>query len=253
MSADPLSEEELASLKGIADEPTWDDFVKHIGGVRISDEHPNADFPNADYLFQEDKVIIELKILETEFGNTEQFRNKAKAYTAKFVAKEGKSPMALDPKVTARYFKGFIDLFRNPIARIAKKANKQIRETKKELDLPDHLGVWLLVNDNFRELPPRPILGTLGRILNGAYRSVDAVIYLTNHYVLMPGDDYGRILWTPLYSPNAPQRLVDFVNELGRKWFDYTTAAGLPADDRQAGDDLSIAGARAAGSKFPIA
>ncbi len=248
-----LTEENLAAFKSVATEPNWDEFVIGLSGSKISDLHPAPTCENADYLFPDQKVIIELKILEAEFGKTDQFREKARIFSSRSRAKWGKTPLSMDPEITADYLTGFVDLFRAPIARIGKKANRQIRSTKANLGLHDHKGIWLLVNDGFRELPPRLLLGTLGRILNGACSSIDAVIYLTNHYIVIPGDEYGRILWAPLYSPSAPGSLQDFVNWLGREWFNYAKAADDLYDYRQERDSISMAGARAAGFRFPIA
>lgn len=247
-----LTEEDLAALKACADEKNWDLFISRYGGSRLDRLHSNLVFENCDYIHNGPEVLIELKVIETEFGKTEQFREKARVLARKIQRKWGKSPLSLDPDVQLDYLKNFIGLFRAPLARIVKKANRQIRTTKTELSLSDHKGVLVLVNDNFKELPPRLVLSTLGRILNGAYSSIDAVVYLTNHYVVIPGDEYGRILWAPLYSPDAPGWLVDFIDDLGKHWFDYCESNGVSSDDRQAGPDISVEGARAAGSKFPI-
>ncbi len=155
--------------------------------------------------------------------------------------------------MTADYLKNFIDLYRSPLARIAKKANAQIKSTKANFGYEDYKGILLIINDGLKELPPRFVLATLGRILNGSCSSIRALIYLTNHYVVIPGDEYGRVLWIPLYADENDDELVSFVNRLGKYWFDYCEEMGQPSDDRQAGPDISIVGSRAAGSKFPIA
>jgi hypothetical protein len=248
-----LSEEELAQSKSCADEKTFDAFVTTVGGRRLDALHRDLRFPNADYIFPAEKVIIELKTIESEVSDTQQFREKMRVVNRRLHAKYRKTPPSLDPEVSAQYLKAFIELFRAPLARIVKKANSQIKSTKQNLGYPDHQGILLLINDNLRELPPRLMLATLARILNGSCSSIRAMIYLTNHYVLIPGDEYGRILWVPLYADAEGDGLVEFVNWLGAKWFDYCESLGQPSDDRQAGPDLSLAGSRAAGSNFPIA
>ena len=248
-----LSEEELAQMKSCADEKTFDAFVESVGGYRIDKLHPNPDVLNADYVFPADKVIIEMKTLETEIHNSDQFQAKMQVVHRQLYEKYKKTPLSLDPEVSFQYLKAFIDLFRAPLSRIVKKANRQIKSTKEHMGYADYRGILLLINDNLRELPPRLMLGTLGRILNGSYSSVRAMIYLTNHYVLIPGDEYGRILWVPLYADAEGDDLVDFVNRLGTQWFDYCERIGQPSDDRQAGPNISIEGSRAAGAKFPIA
>lgn len=246
-----FTEEELSEQRGSATEPNWDLFVEKAGGYKVSNRYPRADFENADYVFPDHKVIIELKIIENEIDKTDQFRQKAAALSARLFEKHGKTPLSLDPKVTADFLKGFLGLFRAPIARIAKKANSQIKSTKANLGLDDYQGVWLLVNDNLKELAPGPMLHTLGRILNGSNRSLEACIYLTNHYVTFPGDDFARILWAPLYQAEDPGKLGDFVNWLGREWLDFATELGDPSDDRVESDEIDLCGSKAAGAKFP--
>ena len=238
--------------KSCADELTFNSFVGRVGGLRLDTLHPSPEVQNADYIFPEDKVIIELKTLETEIGNTDQFREKMTVVNRRLWKKYGKTPLSLDPEVSAAYLKAFIELHRAPIARIVKKANAQIKSTKQNFGYDGYKGILLLINDGFRELPPRLMLATLGRILNGSCSSIRAVIYLTNHYVVIPGDEYGRIIWVPSYADAEGDGIVDFVNRLGKAWFDFCEEIGQPSDDRQAGPDISIDGSRAAGSKFPI-
>lgn len=248
-----FSEHELAQFKGCANESTFDVFIDQYGGARIDALHPDLDVPNADYVFEREQVIIELKTLEREIGNTEQFRQKMAVANRRLYAKHKKTPLALDPKVTIEYLKVFIDIYRAPLARIVKKANSQIKSTKQNLGYPDHQGILLLINDGLKELPPRLVLATLARILNGSCSSIRAMIYLTNHYVVKPGDEYGRVLWVPMYADADRDGLVDFVNDIGKAWFDYCEKLGQPSDDRRAGPDISLEGSRAAGSTFPIA
>lgn len=69
-----LSEDDLAQMKSCADESTFNAFVVSVGGQRIDTLHPNLTFLNADYIFPDEKIIIELKTLETEVHKTDQFR-----------------------------------------------------------------------------------------------------------------------------------------------------------------------------------
>lgn len=235
-----------ATAKGIANEPTLDRFVKKLGGQKISEIIPCANFENADYLFRQQNVIIELKTLESEFGDTNEFKSKLSVLIDKF-AREGKlggGPFFGKP-YSQEFVSAFIDLFRPPLARIAKKANRQIRQSKIQLNLPDARGVLLCVNDEFRGLEPRFIKGLFGRILNGSCSSIDGVIYHTNHYVGISPSEYAHLLWTTMYAEGPPDWLVEFVYNLGGKWFDFCEAEGLPADERLEGPHLSIDNARA--------
>ena len=236
-----------ATARGIADEPTLDRFVRGEGGVKISEIVPVIDFKNADYLFPQDNVIIELKRLETEFAKAPGFNSKVRALIEHFGkdVRLGDSPFPGKP-YNPEFVQGFVKLFKPPLAHIAKKANRQIRESKKHLNLPNAHGILFCVNDEFRDLEPRFIKGLFGEILHRSYSSIDGFIYHTNHYVDLPWSEYANLIWTTMYSENAPMTLVDFVDNLGRKWFDFCEAEGLPSDQRLEGPDLNLtSGAKA--------
>jgi hypothetical protein len=235
-----------ATAKGIADEATLDRFVALHGGIRVSELIGNVQFENADYLFPHENVIAELKILETEFANTSAFKLKLDAMLEQF-AKEKRTiggPFVGKP-YSQEFIRSFILLFKPILARIAKKANRQIRSTKKHLHLPNARGLLICVNDEFRGLEPEFVMGLCGKILNGSYTSIDGFIYHTNHYIDVPWSEYAHLIWTTMYSDDAPMSLVDFVDNLGRRWFDFCENEGLPADTRVEGPRLSLAGARA--------
>ncbi|RYZ42960.1 MAG: hypothetical protein EOO71_05545 [Myxococcaceae bacterium] len=233
-----MKDTDWASERGNANEPNLDRFIESIGGIKISTLHTNAKFENADYLLPADKVIIELKILETDFVDTDEFLSKLNDLNYRIFAKWGASPMSMNPDVMRDFVNGFIELFRAPLARIAKKANRQIRTTKEQLKLHDHRGVFLCVNNNLRDLSPTAVLQTFGRILNGSYSSIDAMVYLTNHYVTIPQSDHAHLLWSPMYSKTAPDSLSESINNLGRKWFDFCEREHGPFDSRYEGPTI---------------
>jgi len=91
------------------------------------------------------------------------------------------------------------------------------------LGLNDWSGILLCVNDGFREVRPELVIGTLSHILAGThFSSINAFIYLTNHFVEMPDSPYAMLFWHAAYSPEASDDLSEFVNDLGRKWRDFT-------------------------------
>ena len=54
-------------MRSVADEPHWQEFVKRTGGELIAPLITRQKVQNADFLFRHDRVVIELKVLETEF------------------------------------------------------------------------------------------------------------------------------------------------------------------------------------------
>jgi len=213
-------------------EETFDRFVKNFGGQKISDLLPgDPGFPNADYLFGNENVIAELKTLKTDFGATDSFREKhielVKKYRCAGMPKE--------------YVNDLLRLFRSALGRILKKANTQLKETKRELSLANTPGILLLINDDFLSLEPQFITTIICEHLTHSYTSIDAFVYLTlNHYVDIPGNNYANLLWRPFYSERAPHSLKDFVKRLGSQWGQFLEAETGEFDNKIVTDDPAI-------------
>jgi hypothetical protein len=67
----------------------------------------------------------------------------------------------------------------------------------------------------------------------GANSSIDGFIYHTNHFVHVPGNEYAQLLWITSYADNAPDSLIQFVDDLGRAWFDFIERIQGPFDTRE--------------------
>ena len=139
--------------RGVATEANIDRFIASVFGERLDKIFPDAKFQNADYVFHERKVIIELKILETEFGSTEQFFEKETLLYKDIAAKFGLGPILRgEQDVLSFYELRKRNMYRAPLARITKKANRQIRETKLALRDTGYRGLLWLINDSFRHI-----------------------------------------------------------------------------------------------------
>lgn len=229
-----MSDIDYSQMRSIADEPHWNAFVQSIGGELIAPLIKRQGVQNADYLFREAKVIAELKVLETEFAHTTEMLAKVDALIAKY---PGVRPD--DPSQPLR--SELLHQLTKPLQRIINKANRQIKETKSELGLLDYRGVLICVNDNFRGSPPGFVRDLIGHILAGtSYKSTTAVIYQTNHYVELIEFPYAVLLWAPMYSPEAGSDLVDFINDLGRKWRAYAERVEGPYDFSEERPELRL-------------
>ena len=235
-----------ATAKGIADEATLSRFIQSLGGKRFDEIVPNPPFENADFCFSEHKVVIELKILEKEFYKTQEFEKKRNALLQRWVKEKGLRGPLLGQPYPKEFLQDFDNLLRPPLAGIVKKANRQIKTTKEYLQIPDASGVLLCVNDNLRDIPPQQMMRLFCRILNGDCSSITAIVYLTNHYVLVPGNAYANLLWTTAYSENAPDTLPDWINWLGRQWGLFIEKETGPLDSKiETPDGTILAGSRA--------
>lgn len=231
--------------RGVATEPNIDRFIGSISGLRVDTVFPDADFQNVDYLFRDKKILIELKILETEFGLTEPFLNKESELQKKLAKKFGLGPiMRGEPDVLACYAHGKREMYRAPLARIVKKANRQIRETKTALDDQTYRGLLWLVNDNFRQIDVDSVFELLCNILNGDNSHVQGLVYVTNHYVEIPGNKFANLIWVPAYADSQADDLPEFVNWLGSEWGNFCEAELGAFETRTKHDSLDLSGAR---------
>ncbi|MBX5144952.1 hypothetical protein [Rhizobium lentis] len=221
-----MDEVDYSKIKGIADEKHFDEFIPLVGGERVDPLITRQGVKKADYLFREAKVVCELKVLETEFGQTPEAEAKADLIFEKY--KDDKSDEG-----HRRMMVELNGILKAPLQRIVRKANTQIKETKQELNLVGYEGVLICVNDNFRGATPAHVIGTLAQIMSGqSYRSIRAVVYLTNHYVEIPDHPDALLLWQPMYSDLASENLPRFINVLGRAWGDFTESQTGPFTSR---------------------
>jgi hypothetical protein len=207
-------------------EAAFDRCVTRVGGVRISNLFNNTpQFSNADYLFEHDSVIAELKCLEKDPLSDPVFEDKiSKLYNKWFEA-------GLVPPVP----KGFtintgdlpeqcaielFGLFKKQLENsYIKKANKQIRESKAELNRHDAIGLLLLANDGNYALDPRVTFYLLHHTLKGQYTSIDHVIYFAaNLRTDIPGVARNGFLWTSLKFDDRRQPSLDFERKLFQNW-----------------------------------
>ncbi|WP_339915644.1 hypothetical protein [uncultured Brevundimonas sp.] len=231
--------------RGVADEIHIDQFIATVGGERVDQRFPNAAFPNADYIFANEKVLIELKVLETEFGDTDALKAREARLMREVAQKFSVGAILRGESKFKRYWaEARWNHYRVPLGRITEKANRQLRETKAALGEDGYRGLLWLVNDNFRGIGTDLALGLLLSTVGHRNPHVDGLVYVTNHYVDFPGDDFARLVWAPAYAEGVSQDLVDFVDRLGAAWFQFQEGVIGQMDDRQSGPDISLRGAR---------
>jgi hypothetical protein len=207
-------------------EAVWREFVGSCGGSLVADLIPQPPaFENADFLFPAERVVAELKEVVTEFASLPAFTAGFDELMHRVVAENPLWKPALfggTEPLPDWFNRDFVRLFRPPISRILKKANRQLRETKAHFGIEESTGLLLFVNDGFTSLGPEPIRALAASLLAHSYSSVDCFVYLTvNRYIEFPGDEVPRLLWAPVYSDRAPQSLPAFVNSLGAAWFAF--------------------------------
>lgn len=227
-------ENDYSKLKGVAEERHFDICVERFGGERVDGLITRSGVKKADYLFREFGVVAELKVLETEFAQTPEAAKKFADI------EERCAELTYEDAIRFR-FKSIFEILRAPLQRIVKKANTQIRETKQELCLTGFEGVLLIVNDQYKGIPPAIIMALISDILAGSnFRSIRAFVYITNHYIEHPLSPDALLLWHPVYSPLASGDLQEFINNFGRAWGDYTEEQIGPFDSRSQQEKFDI-------------
>lgn len=207
-------------------EATWHEFVRSSNGKIVADflSHPPS-FNNADYFFPNMQIVAELKEIQTEFMASEASRKGFDALLHRLVAEDSQWRPALfggDGSYPSWFRSEFIRLARPPISRILKKANLQIRETKIHFNISHPTGVLFFVNDGFTGLAPDIVHTLACDLLTNSYSSIDCFVYLTlNRYVELPDSNEPKLLWLPTYSDRADDSLVNFIDALGKKWFEF--------------------------------
>ncbi len=228
-----MEEVDWSKEKGIADETNFNEFVVAVGGELIAPLITRQGVKNADYLFRKAQIVAEHKILETDFAQTPETLARVDAVFAKYTDEDIKD-------LSHPVFRDLFGVLRVPLKRIIEKANKQIKEAKLELELKDHRGIIFLVNDSFRSAPPALVREIVSSILREKerYRSVDGVVYLTNHYVEVAESPLASLLWSPIYKNRPSNHLFEFIDKLGGQWSQFMEERIGPFDGSWKGDEI---------------
>ena len=166
-------------------EPTFNAFVKQYGGELISEIISSSpDFPNADYLFRKENVVAELKVLtEDKLHDPEsqkKFGELFRSWVERGIIPPQQMPRFLDSKdypVTCQ--KEMYNIWSPPVEQQLKKANLQIRETKKRLGIETAKGLLLIANDGNLALPPLALLHILFKSINSKFRSINTFVFFS--------------------------------------------------------------------------
>ena len=211
----------------------------------VEDLFESPDFPNADFYFRQDNVVAELKALEVDFASQEDFRAKLDGKLAEWLeAGEITEEQAKYPDTLPE--RKMVELARIPQNRLKSqlsKANKQIKVTRKKLGVPDASGLLFLVNDGLLSLSSETIINLVSDRLIRDFSGIQGFVYITlNHYSVLDGDPYPRLLWAPLYHETAPDSLVEFVDTLGSAFGEFLSTHLGPMESTIKTEDRSILG-----------
>lgn len=185
-------------------EPTFDKVAERLGGIRVTSLYRSPPtFDNADYLFREAGIVAELKILALDRSKDPHTQEKLHNLYNSWVQSGDRVPLIFGearlstadlPEKNARELDR---VFREPIRLALKKANRQIKETKNHLNLPNAKGLTLLVNESNIALEPGSMIQMVAQILNSQSLSgINTLVYLTiNLHASAPWSPADTRIW----------------------------------------------------------
>ena len=196
----------------------FDEFVTSFGGLLVRDLlkgiSPVPD--NADYLFESEKVIAELKVMELNREDDEKIDAQIQAKFAEWHS-SGKlpgtpygKPLIMSNQLPQRLQWELQTIHSRPIRRLIEKANTQIKLTKRLLQIEEAKGLVLLLNRMDRSQEPEYFAYAVHQSLLGDkfFKSVNSVAMFTENLTIT--------------STNLPPR--------SRLWMDYSRLTINPVD-----------------------
>lgn len=220
-------------------EKLWDGFIPRIGGCRVLEligANPTAS--NADYLFRQDNVIAELKVLTADLVRTDSGQDGIAALMASWrerglynVVFYG-TRLIQSRDLPEQCQQELAEYFGKRLSKVISDANKQIRSTKSLLKMDDAFGLLLLVNDGSYHLHPDMLTYVLSRALRPRFddrghpesvsnKSIDNVLALTiTMSANAPSIPEPVQLWLPAFR-DTRQIPDEFLNRIADGWFNY--------------------------------
>jgi len=208
-------------------ESEFDKFFSSEGLQRVSDLvgfSPN--FANADYISKEFKVAVELKVLDKDYFWEGGIINRLCGFVPAPVRVNedgtGSYTVALPPANR----EGKHDSFEEPLRRILKKANRQLRETIDTMFEGKGAGFVVLAMNRFRSLHMGVVQQLVDQLLEDEFSSISGYMLCTPGWgLLIPNEDQGLICCISSRDDVHP-RLRRGWWELGANWCQFAEEGG---------------------------
>jgi hypothetical protein len=230
-------------------EPLFDRIIEGAGGVRVDALLGKVpDWENADYVFQETKVVVELKEIQTDINADRELSERIGAIHYKHRARLGvlfgRQSIRID-KLPDDIRNEMVVPFQRRIEGPIKKAARQLKETKAKLGLSEGCGILVVVNDASTFLTPDVAHFFFSRILAGQHSAIDLVVYCSVNMLLhSEGVPEGGCFWWAMPVPGRRTPPDGFVEKLCANWKrEIDEAVGVAGGEKHFSPDLSDSGA----------
>jgi hypothetical protein len=233
----------------------FEEFIQNIQGVEIIDRlrmgQKDGDFKRADYFAENRSLVIELKTLETDtewkiekilepYREREEFPIFFGGWELNKILKN----LPDGDKINIRLSQAIT----TSVRAVFRKANKQIRFTKKRYDLPNSQGLLVILNEKIEVLSPETILFTLRKIASSLtednqfrYTDVSAILLISEAHVkeVSTGLPAYPILLLKLEADAF--RYEHFVRNLEDRWAEFNRVPMIREDKAtQSFEDLGF-------------
>lgn len=209
-------------------------FVRTIGGQLVADTigTRSPQFANADYWFEKDNVIIELKCLTDEAGREarikagvqklfETFDRAGRMPYPKFWGKRQINSTDCPPAFQRALYR----LLAQPVKRRLRKANQQIRETRRWLGREEAYGLVLFANDGYYQLEPVQFRHAVDVALGKDFSAIEGLVLFTaNLLATAPGiEPYAShaAVWMPCSRTGHREISDDFTRRFHEGWAEH--------------------------------
>jgi hypothetical protein len=205
------------------------------------------DFENADFIFKDENVLIELKCLEKDIFSDEDFeRNEAlleKWFSEGILNKADIIPVILGRKpIPQECLLEILKLSRRTFQKVIEKANKQLRITKEKIGNVETQKVLMICNDGNYFFDNATLISLLFNIVATRKEiDIDCVIYFTvNQSSRISNSELDWAVWVPAYNDEAREGLGTFINALGGKFNNFCNKElGIEITDHRVFPNLS--------------
>lgn len=158
-------------------ERRFDGYFRSLGFSRVSEVFGDSpSFENADYFRQNDRLVVELKVLDKDYFNQGGIIDRFCAIVP--------APVNVQPDGTGIYTvampepnrEGRGDTLEEPMRRVLKKANRQLKETNRLLFDSEGRGFVVIVMNGFRSLAPPVVARMVSELLTAEFRGISGYI-----------------------------------------------------------------------------
>jgi hypothetical protein len=203
-------------------------FVREFGGVVLKDTlEKSPNFRNADFLFHNEQVVVELKRLVDDKSVSAEILKKISAKFRHWINLGMIGPVYGTTRVESRNLPQscqteLAEIFVPSVRRRILKANDQIKSTILRLNLRQYKGLVLLVNDGNYAIGPDGVMYFLNRILRNNFSCINSIVYMTvNVFGTSSFTDKDVLVWMPASRPQLQAVSSEFLERLFRGWLAY--------------------------------